>query len=454
MEKAIYYSIRSGLNSAWYMRNAHQRRALMFILVFVLLLALWVVSSDSTAKGATLIYHQMSEPSWMQLVADVPTFHVMAVADNDDFNEAAFKGSPNNANVAAPGGGGGEKKKQRVSAFAEATLHVTVEGGGGRGVLRSSSSKPRFSIEWKSVNILKSGYVHDGRGLELSTLQFWNGARLFSCDDHTGIVYEIVLEEGLAPRLVPRHILSDGDGRSSTGMRCEWCTTKGDFMMIGSTGHPWIHEKTGAVVNHHPLWVKMISPLGVVKHIDWAAPYEKMRAAMGIGDTGYLIHECGLWSTKWNRWYFIPRHVSNTPYRPGDEHQHGSTAIIIADASFKKIVVSPLQSTANPTAGVTDCKFVPNGRDREIIVIKTDESKATWTTPTPTTPTPIKGDKNKKKKSSGEDPNIASSSSSGGFQSYISIINTDGEVLMEDMPMPAGWKFEGVELRPIIHSEG
>jgi hypothetical protein len=306
------------------------------------------------------------------------------------------------------------------------------------------------------VNILRSGYVHEGRGLELSTLQFWNGARLFSCDDHTGIVYEIVLEEGLAPRLVPRHILSDGDGRSSTGMRCEWCTTKGDFMMFGSTGHPWIHEKTGAIVNQHPLWVKMISPLGVVKHIDWAAPYEKMRAAMGIGDTGYLIHECGLWSTRWNRWYFIPRHVSNTPYRPGDEHQHGSTAIIIADASFKKIVVSPLQSTANPTAGVTDCKFVPNGRDREIIVIKTDESKATRATSAPTTTT-NPSQRNKKKKNVVGDDDAAHASiegGGGGFQSYISIINTDGAVLMEDTPMPAGWKFEGVELRPIIHSEG
>lgn len=405
MEKAIHFSIRNATHTLWHQRNSHQQRAILFILVFAGLLCTWIFSSDSTVSGATILYQQMSEPSWSQLVADVPQYHIVAVADNDERNRLD------------------SKSRDRVSALAQGTLHVQVAKG-----------KPSFRVEWGATSVLTSGYRHEDRGLELSTLQYWNGAHLFSCDDRTGIVYEIIVEEGLQPKLVPRHILSDGDGRTTRGMRCEWSTTKGDFLMLGSTGHPWVSDRDGTVVNHHPQWIKTISPSGIVKHIDWAVPYDKMRLALGVPDTGYLLHECGLWSSRWNRWYFIPRHVSNTPYRPGDEHKHGSTAIIIADASFQRVVVNTLGSgthdthglNSKATVGVTDCKFIPNGRDREILLIKTDESAK---------PAGTKG------------------ASTRGFQSYVSIVSTEGVVLMEDTPMPEGYKFEGVELRPIIHSE-
>jgi soluble calcium-activated nucleotidase 1 len=404
----MMHYFRPVLNVIWTHRASNERRAITFIVVFALLVCSWIFTSDSTASQATILYQQMSDrKSWTQLVADVPQYHILAVADNDDKNVGE--------------GHGGD----RVSALSEGSLTIRVEHG-----------QPVFHVDWSTTHILRSSYLHDGRGLELSTLQFWMGTRLFSCDDRTGIVYEIIMEEGLLPRLVPRHILPDGDGRSTSGgMRCEWCTTKGDYLMLGSTGHPWI-DRTGNAVNRHPLWIKTLSPSGIVKHIDWGVPYEAMRRAMGIGDDGYLIHECGLWSSKLSRWYFIPRHVSNTPYRPGDEHQHGSTAIIVADANFKKIVVNVLQNQASPMSGVTDCKFVPNGRDREIIIVKTDESLPL--------PPPVKDRNNGRRKSAAAPPL---------FQSYVSIINTDGVVLMDDVPMPAGWKFEGIELRPIIHSE-
>jgi soluble calcium-activated nucleotidase 1 len=200
-------------------------------------------------------------------------------------------------------------------------------------------------------------------------------------------------------------------------MRCEWSTTKGEMLFIGSTGTPWVNPD-GSVANRNPMWIKTISPLGVIRNIDWSGPYEKMKAALGIGDKGYIIHECALWSSRMTRWYFIPRHVSNTPYRPGDERKHGSTIIFAADASFSKILVVDLEGTsANPRRGVTDCKFVPNGRDQEIMVTKIEEMD------------------------------------SGVFQSFIAIYSVDGKQLLDDTPMPRGWKFEGLELRPLIHHE-
>lgn len=35
-----------------------------------------------------------------------------------------------------------------------------------------------------------SGFSYKGRGMELSTLNYFNG-KLYSCDDKTGIVYEL-----------------------------------------------------------------------------------------------------------------------------------------------------------------------------------------------------------------------------------------------------------------------
>lgn len=434
MEKPLQQAIRSALIAFWNHRGyGPQRRAVTFILIFAMLLCFFVFYNVSeSSSSSALLYKHLKEPSWTQLVADVPQYLIFAVADNDANNTLTGDVYSPSLGKNLRGGATATKVKQglqssrKQSALAEGVLTVSVLGG-----------SPKFTVEWSSPSIqrLQTSFVHNGRGLELSTLQFWNGPHLYTCDDHTGIIYELLLEEGLSPRLVPRHILSDGDGRNPNGMRCEWSTAKGDFLMIGSTGQPWIDD-AGNVVNQNANWIKTISPFGQLKHIDWTEPYRKMKRALeGVGEVGYLIHECGLWSTKFNRWYFIPRHVSNTPYMPGDEVKHGSTVIIVADPSFNKIVVNTLGGTnMNPTAGVTDCKFVPNGRDREIIIIKTDELSGRLNVAANAT--------NGKAKSASE-----------GFQSFVSIVNTEGEVLMEDVPMPHGWKFEGIELRPIIHSE-
>jgi len=50
-----------------------------------------------------------------------------------------------------------------------------------------------------------------GRGMELSELIIFN-AHIFTIDDRTGIVYEII-----GKKVVPWAILSDGDGKQTKG---------------------------------------------------------------------------------------------------------------------------------------------------------------------------------------------------------------------------------------------
>ena len=64
----------------------------------------------------------------------------------------------------------------------------------------------------KSPVTLKSKLAFGGRGMELSELQVFDG-KLFSIDDRTGVIYEIVED-----KVIPWIILMDGNGKESKGM--------------------------------------------------------------------------------------------------------------------------------------------------------------------------------------------------------------------------------------------
>lgn len=81
---------------------------------------------------------------------------------------------------------------------------------------------------------LKNYLNEKGRAMELSDLVRYNN-RLYSCDDRTGVVYEI-LQGGEGAKAVPRYILMDGDGQTSKGFKCEWGTVKDGLLYIGSFG--------------------------------------------------------------------------------------------------------------------------------------------------------------------------------------------------------------------------
>jgi soluble calcium-activated nucleotidase 1 len=109
--------------------------------------------------------------------------------------------------------------------------------------------------------------------MELSELIVFNG-KLYSCDDRTGIVYQIDVDKA---RAVPWVVLADGDGSSSSkGFKCEWMTVKDEKLFVGGLGKEWTTAK-GELVNHDPQWVKVIGHLGDVSHVDWSGNYESIR---------------------------------------------------------------------------------------------------------------------------------------------------------------------------------
>ncbi len=76
--------------------------------------------------------------------------------------------------------------------------------------------------------------------MELSELVVFNG-HLYSCDDRTGIIYEILIEEKLA---IPWVILPDGNGKNSgKGFKCEWMTVKDKKLYVGGLGKLFIYFK-------------------------------------------------------------------------------------------------------------------------------------------------------------------------------------------------------------------
>jgi soluble calcium-activated nucleotidase 1 len=69
------------------------------------------------------------------------------------------------------------------------------------------------SVEFDSQPTeLNSEYAYGGRGMELSELVVFNG-KLYSCDDRTGIVYEILPDKKMA---LPWVVLIDGNGRNTS----------------------------------------------------------------------------------------------------------------------------------------------------------------------------------------------------------------------------------------------
>lgn len=329
------------------------------------------------------------------MTADVPRYALIAVADNDKYNV-------------------GEDGRQK-SCIARGELMIQVHHNE-----TANERLSTYTATWDpAVSVIYGTLSMGGRGMELSTLQYWK-EKLYACDDRTGVLYEIITLPGATPKAVPRFILSDGDGNVVRGMRCEWSTVKGDYLVMGSTGKPWTGP-TLQIEHLNTLWTKMISPYGEIKSYLWQEHYAKVASALGINmnddRTGYVVHECAMWSSIRHQWFFIPRHVSKVKFDSDDRVNRGAKVIVAADAEFSVIHVTEIKDdTWLPSTGVTECKFVPNGKDFEIVIIKVVE----------------KGDQ---------------------FISTIGIVSIEGQVLMRDMPMPSGWKFEGLELKPIVLRE-
>ncbi|GMR32042.1 hypothetical protein PMAYCL1PPCAC_02237, partial [Pristionchus mayeri] len=209
-----------------------------------------------------------------------------------------------------------------------------------------------------------------GRGMELSDLVTFDG-RLLSCDDRTGLLYEISPATGKA---FPWVFLPDGPGvRAPKGIKAEWMTVKGTELVVGGLGKEWT-TTTGEYVNDHPMWVKFISAEGAVRHVNWRDVFVNARKAIGVTSTeGYTINEAVQWSETHKRWFFLPRRASNERYdETADEHR-GTNKLISCNERFQDWKVVEVGEVGDGARGFSAFQFVPGTNDELIVGLKSEE---------------------------------------------------------------------------------
>ncbi|TFJ81602.1 hypothetical protein NSK_006853 [Nannochloropsis salina CCMP1776] len=183
------------------------------------------------------------------------------------------------------------------------------------------------------------------------------------------------------------------------GMKLEWATVKDDKLVLGSFGKAYT-APDGTVLNSNNLWVNVLDPTGAIERQDWKDNYEKIRKALGADDPGYVIHEAACWSPLRREWIFLPRRVSSLPYDEELDEKMGSNKLVIADESFSKLQVRDV-GKITPERGFSSFKFLPGSRDTVILALKSVEEAAT-----------------------------------GKQGTYITLFDIDGEVLLEETPVP------------------
>uniref|UniRef100_A0A0G4HCH4 Apyrase n=1 Tax=Chromera velia CCMP2878 TaxID=1169474 RepID=A0A0G4HCH4_9ALVE len=262
-----------------------------------------------------------------------------------------------------------------------------------------------WSIRWEDDEDVFGNHNEAGRGMELSELLQWHGM-LLSGDDRTGIVYEH-LPTGV---VAPRFILAEGDGNTNKGMKIEWMTEKDGDLYVGSFGKEFT-DATGEVVqSRNNMWVTVISPDGATKRVNWTREYDVMRETLGTPWPGYLIHEAVHWSEALRKWVILPRRVSKEKYDEDADEKRGSNKAIFCDESITRCEGVTMGQLVDPARGFSSFKFVPGTKDGVILALKSLEDGA-----------------------------------SGTQKSYLSVLSTAGDTLMEETEVPSGHKFEGLE---------
>ncbi|KNB45439.1 hypothetical protein JH06_0940 [Blastocystis sp. subtype 4] len=261
-----------------------------------------------------------------------------------------------------------------------------------------------YSIQWISDTELFTKISEAGRGMELSALVEFN-RRLFTFDDRTGLAFEIV-----GKKAIPRYIMMEGDGNTDKGQKTEWATVKDGKMYVGSFGKEYTNPD-GSIKNTNNMWISIIDRNGVVTHEDWTDQFNKLREAVGCPYPGYMIHEAITWSPVRRQWVILPRRVSKEAYDENEDERRGSNTVIFASEDFSKIEVKHI-TPLTPTRGFSDFKFLPGSKDQIIVALKSEENEEAQTQNT-----------------------------------YITVFDVNGKILMEETEIPGMMKFEGLEFR-------
>ncbi|EYC04397.1 hypothetical protein Y032_0088g2181 [Ancylostoma ceylanicum] len=274
-----------------------------------------------------------------------------------------------------------------------------------KGKLTFAADRKSAKVEWikGSDQNITTGLNYKGRAMELSDLSEYDG-HLLSPDDKTGLLYEIKNDKA-----IPWVFLNSGPGNTTKGMKVEWLTIKDNLLYAGGHGAEYRNEK-GDVVSEDPMWIKTINRRGEVKSIDWRDVFSRMRTAAGYPAPGYLTHEAVQWSEKLQKWFFIPRKASLTPFVDSEDETKGTNLMIKADPDLQKFRVIRIggKKVEHPDRGFSAFDFIPGFGDRYIAAIKSKEVD-------------------------GSEP-----------ESYITVFNARGEVIMEDQKLDGNYKFEGI----------
>jgi soluble calcium-activated nucleotidase 1 len=271
-----------------------------------------------------------------------------------------------------------------------------------------------FETEYRS---LKTEHNEAGRGAEFSELTLYDH-RLLTFDDRTGEVFEILNDSsGSNSIVVPRFIITEGDGDLAKGMKWEWSTVKDNELYIGSMGKEFSNQD-GQIVNVHNLWVGIIDQQGRLRKENWEDNYLVVRKALGVEFPAYFNIEAMLWSEHMRKWVFLPRRISKEKYDEVEDERRGGNKIVLVDEFFKetKVVSMDKLDIAGGLRGFSSFSFVPGTEDRHALAIRSVEEDCT-----------------------GELADCKQ-------RSYAIVFDvTTGDLLSDDVPFQDNYKFEGIE---------
>jgi len=219
--------------------------------------------------------------------------------------------------------------------------------------------------------------------------------------------------------VVPRFVITEGNGDTDKGMKWEWATVKHDTeeLYMGSMGKEYTNPD-GSIANTNNLWIAILDRYGEIRREDWTKQYSVVRKALGASSPGYLIHEAVNWSEYLQKWVFLPRRVSSDPYDETVDERKGSNKLVLVDDNFSKTTVVEINmSNTDPLHGFSTFAFVPNTNDRHALAIRSVEEDCV-----------------------GGDDDICKQ------RSYFVVFDVlSGDVLMDEIKYDGAFKLEGVE---------
>lgn len=284
------------------------------------------------------------------------------------------------------------------------------------GQLTYDKAANKYSISFEQSRQLVSAHNEGGRGMELSELTLYQD-RLLAFDDRTGSIFEVLSESDAESIVVPRFVITEGEGDTDKGMKWEWATEKNGDLHIGSMGKEYTRPD-GSIKNTNNLWIAIVDKQGEVERIDWSRQYNFVRKELGASAPGYVIHEAVLWSENLKRWIFFPRRISSEMYDEEKDETMGSNKVLLVNEDFTESQLVLVNfAKIDPLHGFSTAAFVPNTNERHVMAIRSVEEDC------------VGGDESLCKQ-----------------RSYVVVFDVlTGEVLMDEVKIDDNVKFEGVE---------